>query len=123
MKFKTTRKYIKETYKNTICVSYCDLQNLLSCLPATYYITRIEGWAADIYTSGDAAIITGYDPFGKFKPDRKILEKYNTRAEKIKKLYPFKIKKWETIQNRLYKLLDQFIEEVTKNENGNKKYL
>ena len=114
MKSKTTRKYIKNYYEKTICIGYCDLQNLLSCLPATYYITRIEGWAADIYTSGDAAIITGYDPFGKFKPERKILEKYNTRAEKIKKLYPFKIKKWETIQTRLYKLLDQFIEEVTK---------
>ena len=116
MKIKTTRKYIKESYKNTICVSYCGLQDLLNPLEATFYLTRVEGWAADVYTSGDAAIITGYEPWGKFKPDRKILEKYNTRAKKIKKLYPFKIKKWETIQNRLYKLLDQFIEEVTKND-------
>ena len=114
MKSKTTRKYIKNYYENTICIGYCDLQNLLLPLPPEFYITRSEGWAADVYTCGDAAIITGYDPFGKIKPDRKILEKYNTRAEKIKKQYPYKVKNWETICNRLYKLLDQFIEEVTK---------
>lgn len=114
MKTKTTRKYIKETYKNTICVGYCDLQDLLSPLQATFYLTRAEGWAADVYTSGDTAIITGYDPFGKFKPDRKILEKYNKKAQTIKNQYLKKYKKYETVQNKLYNLLDKFVEEVTK---------
>ena len=113
MKFKTTRKYIKESYKNTICVSYCGLQDLLSPLEATFYLTRVEGWAADVYTSGDAAIITGYKPWGKFKPNRKVLEKYNKKAQTIKNQYLKKYKKYETVQKKLYDLLDQFIEEVT----------
>ena len=67
MKFKTTRKAIKQGYENVIQVPYCGLQNLLRCESPIAYTTRAEGWGADIYDFGNTAIVTGYAPFG-FNP-------------------------------------------------------
>ena len=41
------------------------------------------------------------------------LEKYNKKAQTIKNQYLKRYKKYETVQNKLYNLLDKFIEEVT----------
>ena len=49
MKFKTTQKEIKASYKNIIKVGYCELQTLLRYEEPIAYTTRREGWGADIY--------------------------------------------------------------------------
>ena len=84
MKYRTTRKEIRENYSNVIKVSYCDLQNLLTHLEPFAYITRREGWAADIYElTPNVALVTGYAPFGNVAVDRDICRRYEEKARKI----------------------------------------
>lgn len=110
MKYKTTRKAVNAGYINRICVTYCALQNLLSHESETAYITRREGWAADIYDFGATAIITGYAPFGNIRPGYEVCKRYDNAAEKIR--YDYSLS-WEEQGARIKELLTAFIEEVT----------
>lgn len=110
MKTKVTRKEIKENYKNIINVNYCRLQYLLDIanITPTYYCTRAEGWACDIYIiSNNTIVVTGCAPFGNIKPSFDLCEKYEKKAQKL--LYSNKYKKWNTIQKHGEKLLKEFI--------------
>lgn len=109
MKFKTTKKAIMNGYDNVISVSYGSLQRLLSCEREIAYTTRAEGWAADIYVFYNTAIVTGYAPFGNFKPSHELCLKYNDRAEEIRN------NGYDTEAKDLRELIDSFIEEVTNN--------
>ncbi len=109
MKYKTTRKAINEGYLNKICIGYCDLQALLSHEQATAYTTRREGWACDIYSFGNTAIVTGYAPFGNIRPDWQTIEKYEREAKTIKNDYSLE---WNDKTDKLKTLIDQFISEV-----------
>ena len=109
MKFKTTQKAIKQGYNNIICVSYCALQQLLSCESEIAYTTRIEGWGADIYQFGNTAIVTGYAPFGNIRPGYEVNQRYEQRAtEATKGVY-----KWGEKKAILQELIKEYIQEVT----------
>lgn len=111
MKIKTTQKEIKSKFRKIVCVGYCDLQYLLMYESPTYYTTRVEGWASDIYIFDDIAISTGYAPFGNIKIDYDILRKYDSKARKI-------IDNWDiehdTKVKKVNKLIEEFLEEVKK---------
>lgn len=109
MKFKTTQKAIKQGYKNVIIVSYCGLQSLLRRENPIAYTTRTEGWGADIYGFGNAAIVTGYAPFGNIRPSYETNQKYESKARKTIEQYP----SYEIQKRQLSLLIVEYIEEVT----------
>lgn len=108
MKLKTTKKNVNNSFKYVICVSYCELQDLLNYENPVAYTVRREGWAADIYDFGNTAIVTGYAPFGNIRPDYEICKKYEEKAKKMSYIHIFEEKKKE-----LQKLIVEFIWEVT----------
>ena len=109
MKYKTTQKEIKSGYYHTICVPYCGLQDLLSYENPVAYTTRAEGWGADIYEiDSNTCIVTGYAPFGRYRPDYKTLEKWNRAA--VKKCSQVKL---ENHKRSLEILLKKFAKEIT----------
>lgn len=84
MKQKTTKKWIYENFANVIEVGYCNIQTLLAGLNPSYYTTRAEGWAADIYiVNNSTAIVTGYAPFGNIHPGYELQKKYEMLARRI----------------------------------------
>lgn len=112
MKFKTTKKAIRNNYSNIIKIGYDDLQHLLNYERPIAYIARVEGWACDIYQINTNTVIsTGYDAFGNIKPDYKIVREYDQKALKILRESN---EPTETIQRRLTELLENFVKEVTK---------
>ena len=108
MKYKTTKKSIMEG--NTVLkIGYCNLQTLLTYENPFAYSTRAEGWACDYYNAGEAVISTGYAPCGKPVP-YDIQRKYEEKARRVMD------NKWAWKQKKsyLWKLLQKFVEEVTK---------
>ena len=78
MKEKTTRKFLKENY-HIINIGNQPMQTLFTFEDASYYCTRVEGWACDVYVFGDYVIVTGYDCPGKLIP-YEITRKYEHKA-------------------------------------------
>ena len=92
MKFRTTKKDINNGYYYKIIVGYCDLQNLLNWTSPVAYTCGQYGWNADIYDISDltgynAAIITGYRPFGNIRGGYEMNREYDQKAEKIRYEY------------------------------------
>lgn len=85
MKFRTTRKAVKENFYKVISVGYCALQNLLTYETPIAYTCGVYGWNADIYAFGNVAIVTGYRPFGD-DVDYKLCKEYEKRAESLRDL-------------------------------------
>ena len=107
MKYKTTRKAIKDMYRTIIKVGDCRLQHLLIYAEPFAYITRKEGWAADVYElAPGVALVTGYAPFGNIEIGWDICRRYEEKARKI--LHGG----YQEQPERLRKLMDEFIEEV-----------
>ena len=111
MKFKTTRKEINQNFKNVICVGYSKMDYLLTNQQPIAYNSGADGWHCDIYDVNGVAIVTGYRPWGNIRPDYETIKKYEDEAFRIC------CDSWGNYQKMLDqvdKLLDQFIEEVTK---------
>lgn len=92
MKSRTTKKYIRNAFEYVIAVPYCNLQTLLLCEDPVFYTARAEGWGADVYSVGfygadgnliDAAIATGYDPFGNVSPSYELCRHFEVKAQEI----------------------------------------
>jgi hypothetical protein len=85
MKFKTTKKAIKNGYHRIIGVGYCSMQYLLTHENARAYSTRAEGWACDYYDIDGICISTGYAPMPckNTHVDYAILEKYEQFARQV----------------------------------------
>ena len=84
MKRKTTKKELRELFTTIICVGYCNLQSLLVDIDPAYYLTRAEGWAADVYIIDcNTIIVTGYAPFGNISPGYDIQRKYELLARRV----------------------------------------
>lgn len=109
MKFKVTRKEIKENYNTILKVSYCNLQNMLNCEEPFAYSTRAEGWACDYYDIGYGVVIsTGYAPIGT-PVNYETCREYEKRAEKtISTIWDY-----EERRAALGQLIADFREEVT----------
>ena len=110
MKTKITRKDLRASYGNIISIGYCDIQTLLRDTTPYYYLTRVEGWAADVYVVGrDAVIVTGYAPFGNIVPSYELQRKYEMAARRVigDGLHINTVEK----QSRLEELRDDFVNE------------
>ena len=110
MKFKVTRKEMKENYNAIIGIGYCKAQNLLKYQDPIAYSVGVYGWACDYYDVGGVLISTGYAPIGQ-SPDYDIIRKYDLQAEKINHNYNLS---YEERKNQVNYLLNEFISEVTK---------
>ena len=74
MKFKTTKKEMKENYDQILGIGYCNAQHLLKFENPIAYSTRSEGWACDYYDIDGILISTGYAPMDS----RNVKKDYNT---------------------------------------------
>ena len=84
MKRKTTKKELRAWFKTIISVGYCDLQTLFTDIDPAYFITRTEGWAADVYILDiDTVVVTGYAPFGNISPEYDLQRKYELLARRV----------------------------------------
>lgn len=84
MKHKITRRELRARFDTVISVGYCNLQSLLVDVDPCYYLTRVEGWAADVYRVGrDAVIVTGYAPIGNIAPSYELQRKYELAARRV----------------------------------------
>jgi hypothetical protein len=85
MKFKTTKKAIRNGYYRIISVGYCNLQSLLNYEYPTAYSTRIEGWACDYYDIDGVCICTGYSPIGSQNTwaDYELCREYENKAKEV----------------------------------------
>lgn len=110
MKFKATKKEMKEGYNTIISIGYCNAQSLLRDKSPIAYSSGIYGWACDYYDVDGVLISTGYSPIGT-RADYNIIRKYNNKAEKINYNYNLN---YEQQKNQVNKLLNEFIKEVTK---------
>ena len=81
MKFKTTRKALKEQFGKDIFYVHMNSPKRLFNEPQAY-ITRVEGWACDVWIFTDLVITEGYSPMGR-AIDFDICRKYEERARKI----------------------------------------
>lgn len=77
MKYKATRKAVKEGYAHIAYTGYCGLQEALSNIAPTAYTTGAAGWNADVYDFGSYAIVTGYRPFGDIWMDNAMCSALN----------------------------------------------
>ena len=108
MKYKTTKKAIREMGDPVYCVGYCNLQNLLRTVDPFAYSTRAEGWACDYYYIHDVIISTGYAPIGR-KTDYDLCREYDQKAlEVLRELIP-----WEEQREKLEALASEFVEKLT----------
>ena len=116
MKPMLTKKSIKNNYKYIIKLGYCDLYS------AFYYnyemllghVASVNGWDCDVYQiNNDVVIATGYRPIGNIHADSKIIDKYKAKEQKILKKY----KTYKKVKEKLTNLLNEFVDEVLKNEN------
>ena len=109
MKYRTTQKAIRSGFHTVIAVPYCALPSLLTFESPIAYTVRREGWGADIYDVGNGvAIVTGYAPFGNYKPSYEVRQMYENLARRVLNGYSYNEAKEE-----LRYLLVDFIEEVT----------
>lgn len=120
MKYKITKKEMKENYYNILGVEYCELQNLLKLKEANSYCAGVYGWACDNYeligsTQRALLVSTGYNPIKTKNIERtnieinKIIKEYEAKAEKIKNDYNRTEK-----QKRLDILVRDFVDDILK---------
>ena len=86
MKTKITKKAVREKYPKIISVGYAVLQHLLTFEKPKFYTCGYEGWYADVYEMENfpgVAIVTGYQPFGNFKPSYNLLYEYDQKAVEV----------------------------------------
>jgi len=107
MKFKTTKKEIRNGYYRIIGVGYCAMQYLLNFEDARAYSTRAEGWACDYYDIDGICISTGYAPLAckNAHVDYKMIDKYELQARMIANIEMTLDEKKEAVN----KLLHEFV--------------
>jgi hypothetical protein len=110
MKFKVTKKEMKDNYCKIVKIGYCNAQYLLHYVKPIAYSTRVEGWACDYYDINNVLISTGYAPIESKNTNSNydIVKSYNDNAREIvnsNKDYKLKI-------SDVNSLLEKFIEKI-----------
>jgi len=108
MKFKTTKKSMKENYNTILSIGYCNAQCLLRYEDAIAFSAGGSGWACDYYDVDNVCISTGYNPIGK-KVDYDILKKYEEEAKVINGKNELT---YEEKRALVHELLVKFLQEV-----------
>lgn len=116
MKYKTTTKQIKSTYK-CFSVGYCELQHLLRFCTPVAYNAGVYGWNYDVYTfepfGFHIAICTGYRGMpGKNLATIRSFDYrvYDVKARDIITKYQFK--DYNKEKEELEKLVKEFLIKV-----------
>lgn len=113
MKYRTTKREIRNCGATVYKVGYCNLQNLLRFNDPFAYSGGVYGWACDYYRIGgtfDGVIIsTGYNPIGKII-DYNILKEYDGKAGKILANYDLPYEKQKA---EVEALLNEFIQRIS----------
>lgn len=109
MKYKTTKKAVREMGDPVYCIGYCNLQNLLRFAEPFAYSVRAEGWSCDYYKVGGVILCTGYAPIGR-KTDWNLCKEYDNKAREICCDYSLK---WEQQQEAVGTLLEEFVGKLT----------
>lgn len=111
MKFKATKKEMRNGYHRIIGTGYCNMAYLLKFRNEIAYSTRSEGWACDYYEVEGVLISTGYAPLESKNTHSTydIIKKYDDQAQKI--AYDYSMK-WEDQKEAIEKLLHDYIKEV-----------
>lgn len=108
MKFKTTKKVIKDGYTNIIYIPYCSAQSLLRFVYPIAYTSDTYGWSCDYYVVEGVCISTGYDHIGR-PVNRDMLTSYDYKAELINE----SSLGWDAKKQAVNELLSDFIQEAT----------
>lgn len=124
MKFKTSKKEVKDYYGSILSVGYCELQFLLRGEEAESYCSGAYGWNCDNYKlKGSKRLLlvsTGYSPIGDqnipkeiIKRKYDIIKKYEKKAEKINHNHALT---WLQVESKLTKLIQKFVDEILESE-------
>ena len=110
MKYKTSKKNMKENYNKIIKIGYCDAQYLLQFEEPTAYSTRSEGWACDYYDVDGVLISTGYAPTESKNAnvDYETVKNYENKARDI----IYSNNDYEDRKLKVKSLLKEFISEA-----------
>ena len=107
MKLKTTKKQIKESAYQLYAAGYCELDRLLVYQSPFAYSSGVYGWSCDYYNLDGVIISTGYSPIGEIVA-YDLIKKYNNLAKKAHS------------RDEMGKLLQDFLNEITKKRQKNK---
>ena len=124
MKFKTTKKEVKEYYYSILSVGYCEVQYLLKNKEPESYNAGLYGWYCDNYklegTKRILLLSTGYNPINDqninkniLKNKYNIIKKYEQKAEKIQHNHKYT---WQQIDKKLNNLIIKFVDEILESE-------
>ena len=111
MKFKVTRKEIKENYR-AVSVPYCELQHLLRYRNPIAYNSGIYGWNYNMYDfscdfSTNICICTGYRGCPGIRVERDLYVKYEEAAKEIVYGNPY-----QEVKSKLDDLIREFLDEI-----------
>lgn len=111
-KVHTSIKNIRNGWRKTFRVGYCDLQNIMRGQDPQYYNAGVYGWNCDIYCDykRDIAISTGYRNMTGERIPSEILKKYDDRAKKI--LEGMWVKPYEEYMKELEENRENFLDEL-----------
>lgn len=111
MKFKITRKEIKENYR-AINVPYCELQHLLRYRNPMAYNAGTYGWNYDMYDFSDFStnicICTGYRGYPGICVASDIYIKYEGKAKEI----VYGNTPYQEVKEKLDDLIREFLNEI-----------
>ena len=113
MKFKASKKELREGYYRIIGVGYCNAQHLLQYQNPNSYCVRAEGWACDNYDVNGVLISTGYSYINSKNTlhDYAMIREYDEKAREIVNDYNMK---WEEKKVQVDNLLNEFISKCIK---------
>lgn len=112
MKFKATKKQMKDGYDKIVSVGYCDLQALLRFENEIAYSVGVNGWACDYYDVKGVLISTGYAPLAEKNTLRsyELIRSYECIAMDIISDYTMD---YEDKKAKIKVLLNEFIAVIT----------
>jgi hypothetical protein len=116
-KAKVTAKWIRQYFHKRLSVGYSDMQFLLKYKEPEYYTCGGSGWDSDDYyfSRYDLLVSTGYNPVsGTINTDYDLIENYNNKARTIISRPVWDSDSEKERMNEVLKLLDDFLQEVTK---------
>lgn len=113
MKFKTSKKEIRNNYHYVIGVGYCVAQFLLNYEDPIAYSVRLEGWACDYYDIDGVLISTGYAPLESKNTniDYEIIRDYDNKAREI--IHDYSLS-YEEREKQVKALLRELVEKAKK---------
>lgn len=111
MKYKITRKEIRQNFVKVFKVGYCEIESIEYFLSPEAYNSGINGWNYDLFTFGRYAICTGYRPIGT-DTDEHFIKIINDIANDCKRKYKDYGKNFnecrDECKNRIYNFLSNY---------------